>query len=544
MALPTILYTGRQRAAVDPTQTFLWDDGKKPSEYLSRTPAGAVTDARSYVAEAGCTTGSDWPNQVWSNDSASGDFISEFYMTGTVPILFSFGSSRPGPSDDVGGFDTHNILYGLQINAPGSSTSVQWYRNNNPVGWQNYSNATQYLTGDCFVIERTNGALRFKWIDHFGVSHPIGLEASVSSNLYLYIGFWDVGAEVTNLIFHRTTSSGSAAGFYPTLCPFMSSYGQIGSLSTSNTVVTDSTTGTSISDSTSTAIFGLNKMYCINGFISNSQTAAGDIYEACSVWDDNLKICSLRASTYLKEGFGYISPVVQGYNSSNGSANTNYEVGDTRDDRPVNNPENNVPIAFLRYLSQIIGDGTDLDPSGYPSLMQWFQYMLGTIDERPVINVERYDLGDPNAQLPDGYNQDSTTGEYGEPVSLVNYLSTVVGMDTEARASFWRIQEHLHDCHWHLFKHSVEDGYLIDKGSWGEDAGSGGIKASVLVMEFVGNEDVDDNGLIYGYDFKIIDDETKPPMLIQLELHQSWDETRWLESANMTWAAYLASLEN
>jgi hypothetical protein len=69
--------------------------------------------------------------------------------------------------------------------------------------------------------------------------------------------------------------------------------------------------------------------------------------------------------------------------------------------------------------------------------------------------------------------------------------------------------EHIHSAHWHQANASVP-------------------KAAVLVNEYMGGEDLDGNGLVYGRDFHIAPDcPDRPPMLESLPSAGrplSWDE--------------------
>lgn len=61
-------------------------------------------------------------------------------------------------------------------------------------------------------------------------------------------------------------------------------------------------------------------------------------------------------------------------------------------------------------------------------------------------------------------------------------------------------------------------------------------KATTLINEFVGNEDVDNNGEIYGYDFKISDSDTeKPNILKAIENNPDWSDP----TNEITWSQYL-----
>jgi hypothetical protein len=61
-----------------------------------------------------------------------------------------------------------------------------------------------------------------------------------------------------------------------------------------------------------------------------------------------------------------------------------------------------------------------------------------------------------------------------------------------------------------------------------------------LIGEYQGNEDLDGNGKVYGKDFKITDDDTKPPALTSIEQDPDWVDPP--EAGNMTWQEYLDSL--
>ena len=65
---------------------------------------------------------------------------------------------------------------------------------------------------------------------------------------------------------------------------------------------------------------------------------------------------------------------------------------------------------------------------------------------------------------------------------------------------------------------------------WAASAGNAPPKAAVLVNEYMGNEDLDGNGLIYGVDFHI--GPGKPPMLNSMPENGS----------TLTWQQYLNSL--
>ena len=62
--------------------------------------------------------------------------------------------------------------------------------------------------------------------------------------------------------------------------------------------------------------------------------------------------------------------------------------------------------------------------------------------------------------------------------------------------------------------------------------------AEKLVSEFYNNEDLDGNGLIYGYDFKITDDSKKPAVLNILEKSPYWINP----TTEKTWDDFTSSI--
>jgi len=64
-------------------------------------------------------------------------------------------------------------------------------------------------------------------------------------------------------------------------------------------------------------------------------------------------------------------------------------------------------------------------------------------------------------------------------------------------------------------------------------------RATILLNEFMGNQDLDGNGLVYGYDFYIAEDDNIPKMLLKTQQTKMFDKTGLTE---MTWEEYLSSL--
>ncbi len=92
-------------------------------------------------------------------------------------------------------------------------------------------------------------------------------------------------------------------------------------------------------------------------------------------------------------------------------------------------------------------------------------------------------------------------------------LVELAGIKSEI-AGLRAVIEHIHTGHWHLANATVP-------------------KAALLVNEYMGGEDLDGNGLVYGRDFHIAPDcPAKPPMLKSLPN----------EGTPMSWTEYLGSL--
>lgn len=93
---------------------------------------------------------------------------------------------------------------------------------------------------------------------------------------------------------------------------------------------------------------------------------------------------------------------------------------------------------------------------------------------------------------------------------------------------------HIHDSHKHIHQHNCSE---IPSACGVPLIPSEQPAATKLITEFMGNEDLDGNGLIYGYDFKITDGNDKPALLDGIESNPKFTAT-----VEMTWADYLATL--
>jgi hypothetical protein len=83
------------------------------------------------------------------------------------------------------------------------------------------------------------------------------------------------------------------------------------------------------------------------------------------------------------------------------------------------------------------------------------------------------------------------------------------------------INQHIHSSHWHQRGHQCQDISLDCGGPFKLQSAP---YAATLVNEFFANQDMDGNGKVYGYDFKIEDSATKPPMLNSVEINDAWTD--------------------
>ena len=119
--------------------------------------------------------------------------------------------------------------------------------------------------------------------------------------------------------------------------------------------------------------------------------------------------------------------------------------------------------------------------------------------------------------------------------SLLVYLQDIIGIhqnkqDASNGETLLTLANHEHDSHSHMYPHFCHN--IPSNCGWGT-AGAG--FATVLIGEFHSNEDLDNNGKIYGKDFKILDDPQKPPILKSLEYTPYWVEPTEI----ITWDQYV-----
>jgi hypothetical protein len=123
-----------------------------------------------------------------------------------------------------------------------------------------------------------------------------------------------------------------------------------------------------------------------------------------------------------------------------------------------------------------------------------------------------------NCQLWDSYNEECSLKSSKNTLdnmnnTLDNMNNTLDNMDT--------IMNHVHDSHEHKKDHNCEN---LDAG-----CGEATIKkklsvpyANTLISEYLGSQDLDGNGYIYGIDFGIVDSPDKPSMLDAVEYNEGW----------------------
>jgi len=114
--------------------------------------------------------------------------------------------------------------------------------------------------------------------------------------------------------------------------------------------------------------------------------------------------------------------------------------------------------------------------------------------------------------------------------SLVAYLKNIVGNGLEKTSaertgiSLLRELNHMHGAHWHPSPHEC---HQIPVGCGHSNPGFatfGTPYATVLIAEYMSNQDLDDNDFIYGKEFMIADGYEKPLMLKPIEVTPEWED--------------------
>ena len=114
--------------------------------------------------------------------------------------------------------------------------------------------------------------------------------------------------------------------------------------------------------------------------------------------------------------------------------------------------------------------------------------------------------------------------------SMIQMMETIIGKFSEKMAaannkSILEFISHVHDSHRHPFNHPCDE---LPSDCGGVVGGGNPISepsfAPTLVTEFISNQDLDNNGKIYGHYFKITNSLDKPDVLTAIEKHANWVE--------------------
>lgn len=159
------------------------------------------------------------------------------------------------------------------------------------------------------------------------------------------------------------------------------------------------------------------------------------------------------------------------------------------------------------------------------------------------IGVQKVECLGPECELWDSINARCGTkvsdtirnNNDNETNTLITLLEKVLGTVSEkdeapTGESLLTISNHTHDSHYHPTIHECSE----IPADCGRATAFGG-DATTLIGEFYTNQDLDNNGKIYGKDFKIQENAEKPPALRGLEGSPDWVEP----STHMNWGDYL-----
>lgn len=129
-----------------------------------------------------------------------------------------------------------------------------------------------------------------------------------------------------------------------------------------------------------------------------------------------------------------------------------------------------------------------------------------------------------------------------EHTTLISLLESVLGKESEkddaaVGATILTLWNHYHDSHNHQNPHKCVD---LPSECGSAQKCMNPPYANDLIQEYSGNEDMDGNDKIYGFDFKIDDDDQdKPPMLKGIQKSVDWPDP----SETMTWQEYVDERE-
>ncbi len=125
--------------------------------------------------------------------------------------------------------------------------------------------------------------------------------------------------------------------------------------------------------------------------------------------------------------------------------------------------------------------------------------------------------------------------------SLLSFLSNIVGKDSELLGddqSMLKIMKHIHDSHYHMYRHWVDELYT-SKGNITGFGIQGVPLAAILLQEHLQEEDLDSNGEIFVRDFIIDQNDEDCPFLLKTYL----DGVAIEEGVPIrSWASYESSI--
>ena len=136
--------------------------------------------------------------------------------------------------------------------------------------------------------------------------------------------------------------------------------------------------------------------------------------------------------------------------------------------------------------------------------------------------------------------QNSLTSVSGSMASMNSTLATLVPNVQELVQILTDIKImllHCHNMHLHGYPHRSEDGFPSQDGMALLPTPT--TPAEKLIQEYHTGYDIDYNGIIYGKDFKLIDDDSIPRML--KEVNKLLDDNKY---SKMTFDQYLTSIPN
>ena len=156
--------------------------------------------------------------------------------------------------------------------------------------------------------------------------------------------------------------------------------------------------------------------------------------------------------------------------------------------------------------------------------------------------------GDRGATGVNNYNVSCSAGKLSNSVinirentsQIITALGRVEAVCISIRdtmENMLQAQEHIHYSHWHGKTHYAEDGVNVEDGMiFIPDTPD---ESSILVGEYQNRIDKDENGLIYGIDFIITNEDPEKPMSLRSVDDQMLNNGDSPPSVQMRWADYM-----